>query len=168
MQATRQSCGRPGTALLAIAVCAITTIAATRHGGESQRSREVVLTQQASEALFPLDQERVNRGETTVFLRLVGAENPEHVNFAVSVTLADCRSRTKRTAPVGAMGLYPSGKTEGAYAFDLGPALTQMHKLGAESGHVCVKLELKPVGVAADWKGLRVTVTRPTWQLPAH
>jgi hypothetical protein len=169
MQGSLQSRGRPGTVLLAIVVCAIATIAAAWDGAESQGSREVVLTPQAPEALFPLDQERVNRGETTVLLRLVRAENPERVNFAVSVTLAECRGGTKGTAPVGAMGLYPSGKTEGSYAFDLGPALTRMHNMGVERGQVCLRLGLKPMGVAADWKGLRVTVTRPKWQQPpAH
>jgi len=150
-------------------VCAVATIAAACDGAESEQPRDVVLSQRASEVIFPLNQERIKKGETTVLVRLVRAENPEHVNFAVSVTLAECRGGTKGTAPVGAMGLYPSGRTEGSYAFDLGPALTSLHNMGAGRGEVCLKLVLKPMGAGADWKRLRVTITPPEWQQPpAH
>ena len=154
-------------ALLATLVWVAAVLGAARDAGDGKPPREVVLTQGTPQAVFPLDEQRVNNGQTTVIVRLVRQENPDRADFSVSLMLAGCKGGEKsHVAPVGSLGTYPAGQTEGSYAFDIGPALQQMRGAGIQLGQVCLKLEVQPLRASVNWKRLRVTVSSPEWKQP--
>lgn len=165
MRLSRRDLNRYGTVLLALCVWSSAAMGAPHGTGEGSHAGEVVLTQSAPHAVFSLDEQHVSKGQTTVVIRLVKQENPDHADFSVAVTLVGCHGGNEtQTAPVGSLGIYPAGLTEGSYAFDIGPALKQMRGMRLE--HVCIKLELKPMRTSTDWRRLRVTVSRPEWKQP--
>ncbi len=167
MQENRRYFDWCGVALLATFVWIVTVLGAVGDVGDRKPPREVVLTQGTPQAVFPLDEQRVNQRQTTVVVRLVRQDNPDHADFSVSLILAGCKGgEESRVAPVGSLGTYPGGQTVGSYAFDIGPALQQMRGAGFQLGQVCMKLELKPLRASANWKRLRVTVTCPEWKQP--
>jgi hypothetical protein len=133
----------------------------------AEQQSELTLSQSAPQAIFPLDEERVNKGETTVLVRLVRAENPDHIDFTVDVSLADCRAGAESSSTaIGSLGVYPAGQVGGSYALDLGPGLKRMLAHSYETGQICLKLQLKPLRTSANLKNLRVTLTRPEWKMP--
>jgi hypothetical protein len=165
MRRSRRDLNWCGAALLTVFAWRSVAMGAPRDPGEGALSREVVLTKSAPRADFPLDEEQVSKGRTTVVIRVVGQENPDHADFSVAVLLVGGHGGNEtQTAPVGSLGIYPTGENEGSYAFDIGPALKQMRS--ASPRQVCIRMELKPMRAAADWKRLRVTVSRPEWEKP--
>jgi hypothetical protein len=167
MQKNRRYFDWCGVALLATFVWVVSVLGAVGDAGDRKPPREVVLTQGTPQAVFPLDEQRVNKVQTTVVLRLVRQDNPDRADFSVSLVLAGCRGgEESRVEPVGSLGIYPAGQTEGLYAFDIGPALQQMRGAGFPMSQVCMKLELKPLRASVNWKRLRVTVTSPEWKQP--
>jgi len=155
-------------ALLAAFVWAGIAMGTTlRSGDPEQQKRELTLSQSTPEAVFPLDDQRVKKGETTVLVRLVRADNPDHADFTVTAVLVDCRGGAEsQSVAVGSLGVYPTGTTGGSYAMDLGPGLKQMGAARHEPGQICLKLQLKPLRPSVDWKKLRVTVMSPEWKEP--
>jgi hypothetical protein len=140
---------------------------ASGSGDPEQQPRELTLSQSTPEAVFPLDDQLVKKGETTVRVRLVRADNPHHADFTVAAMLVECRGGAEsHSVAVGSLGVYPTGTTGGSYAMDLGPGLKQMGAAGHQPGQVCLKLQLKPLRASVDWKKLRVTVTSPEWKKP--
>jgi len=116
----------------------------------------------------PLEQERLKRGETTIAVKLVRVENPDHAQFTVEVMLAACdEEKAAHSEPVGALGLYPAGESGGSYAFDVGPGLKRMLAAGYVTKQICIKLQLKGLRASVPLpETLRVTITRPEWKEP--
>jgi hypothetical protein len=132
---------------------------------QSGRARAITLSRQSPQAAFPLDEQRVKQGRTTVLVQLIRADNPDHAEFTVDTKLSDCSAGAgKPQVPVGSLGTYPAGQTGGRYALDLGPALKQISAAGQPLSHTCLKLLLKPLHPSTDWKRLRVTVSAPQWK----
>lgn len=167
MQENRRNSDWRGVALLTALVWVAAAMSAARDDGDRKPQPEVVLTQSTPQAVFPLDEQRVNHAQTTVVVRLLRQDNPDHTDFSVALVLAGCKSgEESRVVPVGSLGTYPSGQTEGSYAFDLGPALQQMRGFGIQLGEICLKLEVKPLRPSVNWKRLRVIVSSPQWKQP--
>jgi hypothetical protein len=167
MQKSRWHFDGCGVVLLATLIWITATVGAVQDARDRKAAREVVLTQGAPHAVFPLDEQRVIKRQTTVVVRLLRQENPDRAAFSVSFMLAGCHGgKETHVVPVGSLGTYPSGQTEGSYAFDIKPALQQMRSAGFPLDQICVKLELKPLRASVNWKRLRVTVTSPEWKQP--
>jgi hypothetical protein len=167
MHRNRRYFNMGGMALLTALVWVAAAMGAARDAGEQKPPREVVLTQSTPQAVFSVDEQRVNQGQTTVVVRLVRQDNPDRADFSVSLMLTGCHGgEESKTVPIGALGTYPVAQNEGSYAFDIGPALKQMREAGFQLAQVCMKLELKPLRASVNWKRLRVTATGPEWQQP--
>jgi hypothetical protein len=135
--------------------------------GEPEEQQDLTLSQGTPQIVFPLNEQRVDRGQTTVIVRLVRADNPDRADFTVTVALVSCGSGLEsRSVAVGSLGTYPTAEVGGFYALDLGPGLKQMRATGLQTRQICLKLELKPLRASVEWKNLRVTVTRPEWKEP--
>jgi hypothetical protein len=135
--------------------------------GKPEEQQDLTLSQGTPQAVFPLNGQRVDRGQTTVIVRLVRADNPDRADFTVTVALVDCSGGLEsRSVVVGSLGTYPTAEVGGSYALDLGPGLKQMRATGLETRQICLKLELKPLRASVEWKNLRVIVTGPEWKEP--
>ncbi|HEX7286650.1 MAG TPA: hypothetical protein VF532_10750 [Candidatus Angelobacter sp.] len=155
--------------LLAVALCSGFVVLAAARQEQPDHSREVTLSRQAPTASFPLDEQRMKQGKTIVALELKKVDNPSHAEYSIEVTLAGCNgAASSRQAPVGSLGVYPTGQEGGRYALDLGPALKQLLALGQTLRNTCLKMQLKPMRAATDWKRLRVTVSSPQWSDPGE
>jgi len=156
-----------GAVSLALVILSCSRASTSGTAAQPGQAHEVTLTQQSPQAAFPLDQERVKKGMTTVSLQLIRIENPDRANFTVDVKLSECAAGAPTNEiPVGSLGTYPAGEAGGWYALDLGPALKQMNSAGQPLSHTCLKLLLKPLHASTDWRKLRVTVSSPQWRQP--
>jgi hypothetical protein len=155
--------------LLAVAVCSGIVVLAAARQEQPDHSREVTLSRQAPNATFPLNEQRLKQGKTIVAFQLGKVYNPDRAEYSVQVILAGCGDAAgAREAPVGSLGVYPTGQEGGRYALDLGPALKQVLTQGQTLRTTCIKMQLKPMRASTDWKRLRVTVSSPQWSDPGE
>jgi len=132
----------------------------------SQSAPNVRLNADNPKVSFPLAQDKIKQGENVIVFQVVQIENPAQVDITVTVSLGHCAGDTEgEQVPLGALGLYPKGLSQGRFAFDLDSALKKVLH-GQDPGQFCLELRLRPLRASEKLQDAQVFISAPEWQIP--
>jgi len=153
---------RFGWGYFLLAVLALSPV----NSSHAQSTPDVRLDANNPKVSFPLARDKIKQGENVIVLRVVRIENPAQVDITVTVSLGRCAGDAEgEQVPLGALGLYPKGLSQGRFAFDLDSALKKVVR-GQDPGLFCLELLLRPLRASEKLQETQVFISAPEWQKP--